>query len=110
MKPPVNLFEDLPKTELAEVIELWQDAFEWSYYDSVLAGILLAAPIPSKERIVETTDNEISSNGSKPSEWGVEQPLFKPFFVLMKENVLSAATLRQQIKIVKLLVPRAFLG
>ena len=38
--PPVDLFADVPKTELAEVIELWQDAFEWSYYDSVLKGIL----------------------------------------------------------------------
>jgi hypothetical protein len=42
--PPVNLFADVAKTELAEVIELWQDAFEWSYYDSVLKGILLVAP------------------------------------------------------------------
>ncbi len=39
---PLNLFEDLPKTELAESIELWQDAFEWSYYDSVLKGIRLS--------------------------------------------------------------------
>jgi len=38
---PVDLLADIPKTELAEVIELWQDAFEWSYYDSVLKGILL---------------------------------------------------------------------
>ena len=37
--PPVNLFADVAKTEFAEVIELWQDAFEWSYYDSVLKGI-----------------------------------------------------------------------
>ena len=44
--PPFNLFADVVKTELAEVIELWQDAFEWSYYDSVLKGILLAAPPP----------------------------------------------------------------
>ena len=43
LAPPVNLFADVPKTELAEVIELWQDAFEWSYYDSVLKG-LLATP------------------------------------------------------------------
>src|SRR5688572_3722948 len=42
--PPVNLFADVEKTELAEVIELWQDAFEWSYYDSVLKGILMAHP------------------------------------------------------------------
>ncbi len=40
--PPVNLFADVPKTELAEVIELWQDAFEWSYYDSVLKGISMS--------------------------------------------------------------------
>ena len=40
--PPVNLFADVPKTELAEVIELWQDAFEWSYYDSVLKGIIMS--------------------------------------------------------------------
>ncbi|MGB3006533.1 MAG: DUF2309 domain-containing protein [Chitinophagaceae bacterium] len=44
-EPPLDLFADVPKTELAEVIELWQDAFEWSYYDSVLKGILLAAPL-----------------------------------------------------------------
>ena len=42
--PPVDLLADIPKTELAEVIQLWQEAFEWSYYDSVLKGILLAAP------------------------------------------------------------------
>ncbi len=39
---PVVLFEAVDKTELATVIELWQDAFEWSYYDSVLRGILLS--------------------------------------------------------------------
>ena len=38
-EPPTHLFDDVPKTEFAEVIELWQDAFEWSYYDSVLKGI-----------------------------------------------------------------------
>lgn len=45
--PPVNLFEDVPKTELAEVTELWQDAFEWSYYDSVLKGMLVVQPRPA---------------------------------------------------------------
>lgn len=38
---PVNLFEDVHSTELHEVFILWQDAFEWSYYDEVLAGISL---------------------------------------------------------------------
>jgi uncharacterized protein len=40
--PPVDLFADVSKTELAQVIQLWQEAFEWSYYDSVLKGILLS--------------------------------------------------------------------
>jgi uncharacterized protein len=39
---PVNLFEKLPETELQEVLSVWQDAFEWSYYDEVLAGMAIA--------------------------------------------------------------------
>jgi uncharacterized protein len=38
---PIDLFEDVIETEYAKVIELWQDAYEWSYYDEVLAGITL---------------------------------------------------------------------
>ena len=48
-QPPVDLFADGERTELSEVFELWQDAFEWSYYDSVLKGILLSnekGPLP----------------------------------------------------------------
>jgi uncharacterized protein YbcC (UPF0753/DUF2309 family) len=41
-QPPTDLFTDEPRSELSEVFELWQDAFEWSYYDSVLKGISLA--------------------------------------------------------------------
>ena len=40
--PPVDLFADEARTEYSEVIELWQDAFEWSYYDSVLKGISIS--------------------------------------------------------------------
>jgi len=36
---PVNLFADVAFTELNEIFTIWQDAFEWSYYDEVLAGI-----------------------------------------------------------------------
>lgn len=39
---PLHLFDDIAKTEFAEAIELWQDTFEWSYYDSVLKGIQLS--------------------------------------------------------------------
>ena len=59
--PPVDLMADVPKTELAEVIQLWQEAFEWSYYDSVLKGILLAAsPNPSKGQALPLPEGEIS--------------------------------------------------
>jgi uncharacterized protein YbcC (UPF0753/DUF2309 family) len=40
---PIELFADVPLTELAEVTRLWQDAFEWTYYDEVLAGLLTEA-------------------------------------------------------------------
>lgn len=39
---PTPLFETVKTTELMEVIMLWQDAFEWNYYDQVLAGIKLS--------------------------------------------------------------------
>ena len=34
-----HLFDPVPATELDEVIKLWQESFEWSYFDQVLAGI-----------------------------------------------------------------------
>jgi hypothetical protein len=40
--PAVDLLSDVERTEFSEVIELWQDAFEWSYYDSVLKGISIS--------------------------------------------------------------------
>ena len=60
-EPPVDLLADEPRTEFSEVIELWQDAFEWSYYDSVLKGISL-----SNERMnlkKETTKVPLSGDG-----------------------------------------------
>lgn len=36
---PMDLFAPVPKTELQEVLIIWQDAFEWSYYDEVLSGL-----------------------------------------------------------------------
>jgi uncharacterized protein len=44
--PPINLFEDVESTELQEVFSLWQDAFEWSYYDNVVVGIVNASRNP----------------------------------------------------------------
>lgn len=38
---PASLFEPVPDTELTDTLTLWQDAFEWTYYDQVLAGMQL---------------------------------------------------------------------
>ncbi len=38
---PGGLFSDTPLTELREVLCIWQDAFEWSYYNSILTSIAL---------------------------------------------------------------------
>jgi uncharacterized protein YbcC (UPF0753/DUF2309 family) len=62
--PPLDLFADVPKTELAEVIELWQDAFEWSYYDSVLKGILIAE---DKRELQQNGSTVVSSTKNTPS-------------------------------------------
>lgn len=36
---PIELFADVKLREVDEVLILWQEAFEWSYYDEVLAGL-----------------------------------------------------------------------
>jgi uncharacterized protein YbcC (UPF0753/DUF2309 family) len=38
---PADLFAPVKPTEKDEVMSLWQEAYEWSYYDGVLAGIRL---------------------------------------------------------------------
>ncbi|MGZ4099167.1 MAG: YbcC family protein, partial [Bacteroidia bacterium] len=49
---PTDLFNEIPETELNLVFKIWQEAYEWSYYDEVLAGIKLApntkTEIPNK--------------------------------------------------------------
>lgn len=52
--PVEDMFADEPATELSEVIKIWQDAFEWSYYDTVLAGLTLAPPaVPAAKQAAE---------------------------------------------------------
>lgn len=36
---PIDLFAEITNIELYEVLKIWQKAFEWSYYDEILAGI-----------------------------------------------------------------------
>ncbi len=42
-KQPVDIFADVAKTELSEVMAIWQNAYEWTYYNEVLASIKLAS-------------------------------------------------------------------
>ncbi|HEX6892396.1 MAG TPA: DUF2309 domain-containing protein [Chryseolinea sp.] len=44
---PRDLFEKHQQTELDEVTTIWQEAFEWTYYDEVLAGISMEKPAKS---------------------------------------------------------------
>ena len=39
-KKPEPLFDPVQVTEYDQVLELWQKAYEWTYYDEVLAAIL----------------------------------------------------------------------
>ena len=55
-EPPLDLFAPIETSTFTEVIELWQDAFEWSYYDSVLKGLEI-----SRHRIASR--GSLSSNG-----------------------------------------------
>jgi uncharacterized protein len=50
LKPrPEALFADVGETELDEVTFIWQEAFEWSYYDEVLNGL----QVPAKQQVVQ---------------------------------------------------------
>jgi len=48
-QPPIDMFAGEPPTELQEVLEIWQDAFEWSYYDTVLSGLTLTSSVNAAE-------------------------------------------------------------
>jgi uncharacterized protein YbcC (UPF0753/DUF2309 family) len=51
---PIDLFAEIEKTELQEVLKIWQNSFEWSYYDEVLAGIKQLKVNKQKSEVVET--------------------------------------------------------
>ena len=73
-EPSLDLLTEVSKTEFAEVVELWQDAFEWSYYDSVLKGILLASAKLSHQNIINNGDilTEVGNGLAKTHGFGVK--------------------------------------
>jgi uncharacterized protein YbcC (UPF0753/DUF2309 family) len=83
-EPSINLFADIEKTELAEVIELWQDAFEWSYYDSVLKGILMAARIKqdANNNAATSQGEERNPDGLLTPKVGQSRPSFQSIFCI----------------------------
>ena len=42
-EPEGNILAPVPNNEYSELIELWQEAFEWTYFDEVLAGLNYSA-------------------------------------------------------------------
>ena len=76
-----------PYTELQEVFIIWQDAFEWSYYDEILAGIMQLNH--AKETAIRHQD---SIKRIK---------VFRPCFVLMNGNVVCGHMWKQLIRIAK---------
>lgn len=48
-KHPGKLFSDIEPTELSEVMLMWQDAYEWSYYPEVFSGIQDRLKLPKNE-------------------------------------------------------------
>lgn len=62
---PRPLFAPLAPSEVDHVRTLWQEAFEWSWYDEVLAGLQMAASVqradaPSAQAIFCIDDRECS--------------------------------------------------
>ncbi len=47
---PARLFQPPARTEYHEVLRLWQECLEWSYYDQVLKGIQVATAGPSRKK------------------------------------------------------------
>lgn len=46
--PPVYILDEVEESELDEVLSLWQEAYEWSYYNQVLAGLNAQKHEPEK--------------------------------------------------------------
>ncbi len=47
-----DIFADVEQDEVHDVLKIWQDAFEWSYYDMVLGGLQTVA---KKEKTTSAT-------------------------------------------------------
>ncbi len=46
---PVAVFSQIEYSEINDVLSIWQDAYEWTYYDEVLAGVKTQLPNAREE-------------------------------------------------------------
>ncbi len=53
-RAPMDIFGDIKPKEIYEVIKIWHDAFEWSYYDEALTAVL-AGVAPTRAAAEPTT-------------------------------------------------------
>lgn len=54
-RKPMDIFAEIEEKEINEVIKIWHDAFEWSYYDEALSAVLkIAAQVPEKKEPTKT--------------------------------------------------------
>lgn len=49
-REPMDIFADIEAKEIYEVIKIWHDAFEWSYYDEALSAVLKTAEQPPLQK------------------------------------------------------------
>ena len=64
-KIPLPLFEEIPSSEYTDILEIWHEAFEWSFYTPFLAALLKpgTAKTPSEityQAILCIDDRELS--------------------------------------------------
>lgn len=60
-EPPLDLFAPIVVNEWHEVLMLWQDAFEWSYYDEVLYGVEHLSLLHQLEKDIKPLNKEITT-------------------------------------------------
>lgn len=118
-RKPMDIFADAEAKELYEVIKIWHDAFEWSYYDEALAALLAGmGPTPPAEtpktfqavfcideredslrRYVERSDPQCETLGA-PGFFGVEfyfHPAHAKFYDKLCPVPVTPAFLIQEI-------------
>lgn len=48
-RSPMDIFAGAKQKEVYEVLKIWHDAFEWSYYDEALSAVLTGADVSTKK-------------------------------------------------------------